>query len=82
LAGLEVAKEIDDLINRSQIILLLISPSFLASDYHYEEMEDAMERHEAKLARVVPIIIRSADMGNAPFSKLQGLPRTPRPPNR
>jgi hypothetical protein len=79
-AGLEWEKEISDLIDRSQIVLLLISPSFLASDYLYDqEMQHAMERHESGDARVVPIIIRSANTGKTPFNKLQALPRNLQP---
>ena len=69
-----------DLIDRSQIILLLISPSFLASDYLYEqEMQHAMERHQSGAARVVPIIIRSANISNTPFKDLLALPRNLQP---
>ena len=79
-AGLELKKEISDLIDRSQIILLLISPSFLASDYLYDqEMQHAMERHQSGAARVVPIIIRSANISNTPFKDLLALPRNLQP---
>ncbi len=76
-AGLETEKNIDSHIDQSQIILLLISPSFLASDYLYEqEMARAMKRHAEGAARVVPIMIRSANIGETSFSKLQALPRS------
>lgn len=79
-AGLETEKNIDSHIDQSQIILLLISPSFLASDYLYEqEMARAMKRHAEGAARVVPIIIRSANIGETSFSKLQALPRSHQP---
>ena len=46
-AGREWAKEIDQHLNSAQIILLLISPDFMASDYCYDiELKRAMERHE------------------------------------
>ncbi|TMC21177.1 MAG: TIR domain-containing protein [Chloroflexi bacterium] len=78
-AGQEWKKEVGSLIERSQIILLLISPSFLASDYHYEEMQRAMKRHESGTARVIPIIIRSANISNTPFKDLLALPRNLQP---
>lgn len=79
-AGLEAGNEIGSHIDQSQIILLLISPSFLASENQYEkEMVHAMARHASGAARVVPILIRSADMGETPFSKLQSLPRSHQP---
>src|SRR5690242_9935490 len=58
-AGIEWAQEIDEHLNTAQIILLLISADFLASDYCYSvEMQCALQRHEAREARVIPIILR------------------------
>ncbi len=72
----ETAKHIDS----AQIILLLVSPSFLASDQLYEnEMMRAMERQASGAARVIPIIIRSVDLGQTAFNKLQALPRNGKP---
>ena len=60
----------------AQIILLLISSDFIASDYCYSiEMQRALERHEKGEARVIPIILRSIDWKNSPFGKLQALPK-------
>src|SRR2546421_2433710 len=47
LAGEEWSQEIDEHLEAASIILLLISPDFLASDYCYEiEMQRALERHQ------------------------------------
>ncbi|HYU75958.1 MAG TPA: toll/interleukin-1 receptor domain-containing protein [Ktedonobacteraceae bacterium] len=74
-AGEEWAKEIDVHLNTAQIILLLISADFIASDYCYEkEMTRALERHKSGEARVIPIILRPCDWHNSPFGKLQALP--------
>ncbi|MBI4548312.1 MAG: toll/interleukin-1 receptor domain-containing protein [Ignavibacteriae bacterium] len=63
-------------ITSAQIILLLISADFIASDYCYGvEMTRAMERHEAREARVIPVILRPCDWSRAPFAKLQALPK-------
>jgi tetratricopeptide (TPR) repeat protein len=74
--GMDWAQEIDDHLNHSRLILLLISPDFVASDYCYGiEMRRALERHEANEARVIPILVRP--VGNwqiAPFARLQALP--------
>jgi nucleoside phosphorylase len=78
-AGLDWEQEIRSHLDQSQIILLLISPSFLASDSLYESMEYAMQRHKEDTARVIPILIRPADIGASPFKDLQGLPRDRRP---
>jgi hypothetical protein len=66
---------VDEYLNTAQIILLLISHSFIGSDYHYEvEMTRAMERHEQGDVRVIPIILRPTHWQEAPFSNLQALP--------
>jgi hypothetical protein len=74
--GTEWAGAIDEHLRTADIILLLVSADFLASDYCYDvEVRRAMERHEAREARVVPIILRAADWYSAPFGKLQALPK-------
>lgn len=79
-AGSEWAKEIDQNLNSAQIILLLVSANFLASDYCYSiEMQRAIERHEAGEACVIPIILRPVEWSGAPFGKLQALPKNARP---
>jgi TIR domain len=76
LAGTEWKGEIDGNLESAQIILLLISADFLASDYCYDlEMGRALERHDAGTARVIPIVLRPVDnLWKAPFGKLQALP--------
>ena len=75
-AGTEWANQIDDNLKKADIILLLISSYFLASDYCYDiELKLAMERHEAGEALVVPIILRPVDWSGAPFGKLQAFPK-------
>ena len=75
-AGGEWEREIHKHLNTAHIILLLVSSDFLASDYCYDiEVDRAMKRHEAGEARVIPIILRSVDWEDAPFGKLQALPR-------
>jgi TIR domain len=79
-AGTEWAGAIDAHLNSAQVILLLISANFLASDYCYDkELMRAMERHEAGEARVIPIILKPSDWTSAPFGKLQALPKNAKP---
>ena len=81
--GTEWAGAIDDNLRTAQIILLLISPAFLASDYCYDvELRHAMARHEAGEARVIPVIVRPVDWHSAPFGMLQALPQDGRPVTR
>jgi tetratricopeptide (TPR) repeat protein len=87
-AGMEWKGQIDEHLNTAHIILLLVSADFLASDYCYDiEMKRAMERHELREARVIPIILRAVDNWQATaFGKLQALPTDGKPitswPNR
>ncbi|HEU5374695.1 MAG TPA: tetratricopeptide repeat protein [Ktedonobacteraceae bacterium] len=74
---------VDRHLRTSHIILLLISPHFLASDYCYKhEMLHALERHQTGMCRVIPIILRPAYWEAAPFNKLQMLPRNTIPISR
>jgi len=74
-AGTEWAQAIDSNLNTANIILLLISANFLASDYCYDtEMQRALERHHNGEARVIPILLKPCDWEGAPFGKLQALP--------
>lgn len=74
-AGDAWAGEIDDNLERADIILLLVSADFIASDCCYDkEMTLALQRHEQGAARVIPIIIRASTWHSAPFGRLQPLP--------
>src|SRR5215471_18662367 len=67
LAGTEWKHEVDRHLTDSQIILLLISPDFMNSEYCYSiEMKRALERHDNGEARVIPIILRPVDSEGAP----------------
>ncbi len=79
-AGQELGQAIDDHINTDDIILLLVSPDFMASDYCYDiEMKRALERHDAGEAIVIPVILRACDWHHAPFGKLLATPQDGKP---
>ena len=78
--GTEWKKEIAEHLESSQIILLLVSPDFVASNFCSEiEMKRAMECHDKNEARVIPVILRPADWEGEDFSKLHALPEGRRP---
>ena len=78
--GKEWEKEIDKHLNSSDIVLLLISSSFMRSDYCYgKEMSRALERHEAGETCVIPVILRPVDWKGTRIGKLQALPRDGKP---
>lgn len=79
-AGDDWRSQIDQHLEAAQIILLLISADFMASDYCYDvEMKRALERHETGEARVIPVILRWVDTTGAPFAHIQALPKDARP---
>src|SRR2546421_8503432 len=79
-AGKEWQEAIKSHLDTAHLILLLISPDFIDSDYCYSvEMMRALERHDAKEARVIPIILRPVPWKNMPFGKLQVLPTEGKP---
>ena len=79
-AGQEWAGEINEHLDTARVILLLISPDFMSSDYCNDvELKRAMARHEAGEARVIPVVLRPVDWESAPFSKLQMLPTDAKP---
>ncbi|HEX2573143.1 MAG TPA: TIR domain-containing protein, partial [Polyangia bacterium] len=80
LPGDEWKGQIDEHLEKADLILLLVSKNFLGSDYCYDvEMARALERDREKTARVVPIIVRDCVWQAAPFAKLQALPQNGRP---
>ena len=79
-AGTEWRLDIDRELTRADLILLLVSPDFMASEFAYErEFRAAMERHQAGTARVIPVIVTPVDWHSAPFGELQALPTDGRP---
>lgn len=78
--GSEWDQAIGDQLEAADIILLLVSSSFIASDYcRNRETQRALERHRAEEARVIPVILRSCDWKHTPLKDLQALPRDGKP---
>lgn len=81
LEGETPDEQIVDHLNSARIIVLLVSPDFIFSEEHGNfEVEQAMKRHNAKEAVVIPIKLRNIDnWEEMPFGKLQAIPRNNRP---
>jgi Sulfatase-modifying factor enzyme 1/TIR domain len=80
-AGKEWQKEIDHHLSSADIILLLVSASFIASEYCWSvEVTKALEWHERGEARVIPVILSKCLWQNhTPFAKLQATPKNAKP---
>jgi tetratricopeptide (TPR) repeat protein len=78
--GLEWKREIEKQLMAADIILLLISHHFMNSDYCYSiEMKQALERHKAGAARIIPILLSHVYLEGTPIAGLQPLPLNGRP---
>lgn len=76
LPGGDWGREIDEQLRSADLILLLISPDFLASEYANDiEVTLAMQRHKKGQAVVVPVILRPSPWESTEFAQLQALPK-------
>lgn len=75
VGGEDWAHSIAEELNGADIVLLLVSADFIASDYCFGlEMKTALERESRGEARVVPVIVRPCDWHSAAFAECQALP--------
>lgn len=82
-AGKDWEKEIDTHLDSADLVFLLVSPNFMASDYCYGiETRRALDKHDRGESRVIPIILRPVDWQDAPFNRLQVLPTNALPITR
>jgi serine/threonine protein phosphatase PrpC len=80
LPGEKWEEIIDKNLSTADVILLLISPHFVDSDYCYgKEMQRALERHHAGSCCVIPILLRPTYWEETPLSTIQMLPTDARP---
>src|SRR5712692_6263786 len=77
--GVEWEQEIHIHLNTAHIILLLVSPDFMASEYCSKETNQALKRHEQGSTCVIPILLRPVNCEGAPFSSLHMLPTNAKP---
>jgi sulfatase-modifying factor enzyme 1/TIR domain-containing protein len=79
-AGDEWKGQIDRQLAAADIILLLVSADFIASDYCWgEEMTKALARHQLGDARVIPVILRPCRWQRTPLGSLQAVPKDGKP---
>lgn len=80
-AGNSIEKEILGKLNQSNVVLLLVSPNFLASYYCIDiELKKAINRMKKKECIVIPIILSACTISeNLSFSDLKRLPEDGHP---
>jgi hypothetical protein len=80
LAGDDLGNEVDQNLTESNLVLLLVSPDFLASDYCYsQEMQKALKMKSEGVAKVIPIILEHCDWKNTPLKDLLACPQDGKP---
>ena len=81
LAGDTIDSEVLIQLSISDVVLLLVSPSFLASSYCIEiELKKAIQRHEENKCIVVPVILSECIIDDSlSFSKLMRVPEDGKP---
>lgn len=78
--GSHLDDEIVTQLRTSDLVLLLISPDFINSEYCYSrEMRVALRRHVRGEVRVIPVILRPVDWLKTPIGKLLALPSDAKP---
>ncbi len=71
-----ISKELDE----ADVILLLVSPNFLASDYCYKiEKGRALERHREGTARLISVILRPCDWTHTDLAQFLVTPTDGKP---
>src|SRR5258708_7372023 len=78
--GSNTAEEIRRAWRNADILLLLLSADYLASDlFQNNEMVDALERQRLGQLRVVPVLLRPCNWQMSSLQHLQALPRDGKP---
>jgi hypothetical protein len=72
----ELMKRMDE----ADLIILLVTPAFLASPFCFgKEMRRGLARHDAGLARVIPILLEPCEWKETPLAHVQGVPHGMKP---
>lgn len=79
LPGEEWDKSIRRELSTADVIILLVSADFMATEYIWKEIDIAIQRHESGEALVIPVIVRPCSWEFAPFARFNALPEKGRP---
>ncbi|MBV9689362.1 MAG: ROK family protein [Ktedonobacteraceae bacterium] len=80
LAGANWDDHIRSRLKEADVVLLLVSPCFMASDYCWDsEVQKALEGHKAGTVQVIPIILKPVHWKDTPLGQLQALPTGGKP---
>lgn len=77
--GSEKVSTVQMQINAADVILLLISADFMASDWCFRQTQWALDRYNNGQVVVIPIILRPVDWYTSILGKLRALPKNGQP---
>ena len=81
--GEDIHSEISSALESADIVLLLVSAHFLASNYCFDiEMSRALQKHNQGTVQVIPVILHPCDWHSAPFGHLRATPTDGKPISR
>jgi hypothetical protein len=73
--GATVAQEVEAHLDQAQVVILLLSPDFLESDYCYGvELKRALQLHREARVHVIPVLLYPCLWDATPLQELQALP--------
>jgi hypothetical protein len=74
--GSDWERDIEQELATADIVLLLVTPDFVASVYCFDkELAEALRRHEEDGVRILPVLVKPVDLRNMPFCRFQALPK-------
>jgi len=80
LPGMDWDDEIKSQLADADVIIFLISPDFIASEYiHKVELKNAVKRHNESEVIIIPVVIRPCDFSSLEIKKFQALPKGAKP---
>ncbi|MEL6968812.1 MAG: toll/interleukin-1 receptor domain-containing protein [Bacteroidota bacterium] len=75
-AGSNWEESIKNAMFEANLVLMLISPDFIASDYCYNvEMSRAISLHDQRSLKIIPVILRPCNWHLSPLGRIQALPQ-------
>jgi hypothetical protein len=79
-AGLDWREEITSRLSSADVIMLLLSPEYLASEYCWGlEMKLALDRSSDGHSHLLPVLLRPCDWRSTPLARFQALPKGGKP---
>src|SRR5689334_2656482 len=76
IPGKNWKNEISNNLENAELILFLVSSTFLSSEYCFDiEFARALKKHEDGSAQLIPVVIRPCDWTSSKLGKFQALPK-------